>query len=329
MRVWERTRSVLVQGLSQLLVLALLGHAAMAQERASTAPAEDEDSGGEYRIGAGDVLSIEVTGIATEKVRVSNSGKVHLTLLGILRVAGLTPGELRLQIARLLVERQLIKDPWVIVRVTDYLSQPVYILGEVELPGQYAIKGEMYLNDLISMANGPTELASPVVYLYRRKANADTLSHDESPAEEAITIDLDALNTGRKPEHNYKLRGGDILYIPQATDDYFFVVGDVKAPARYALGRGGLLASRALVLAGGPLTTAKLRRAVLVRVDETGNRREIPLDLDGILRGRTPDVPVQTGDVVYVPGSRTKSLAYAMTAVIPGTVVGGLRRLPR
>jgi polysaccharide export outer membrane protein len=309
--------------------MALLPDQSAAQDVASKpATAERYKSArSDYRIGPGDQLLIEVTGIAAETVRVSNSGKVHLSMLGIVRVADRTPEELEAEVARLLVERQLLRQPWVSVRVTDYLSQPVYILGEVEVAGQYAIKGEMYLGDLIALANGPTDNASPVVYLYRRKQSQPNASLDDSPTEEALEIDLHALNEGRNPEQNVRLRGGDVLYIPNAIDDFFFLIGDIKQAGRYKLRREGLTVSRALVQGGGPLRTAQLKKGVLVRTDETGAHQEVPLDLEAILRGRQPDVKIQTGDIIYVPGSTSKSFAYAMTAVVPGVIGAGINRV--
>jgi protein involved in polysaccharide export with SLBB domain len=185
----------------------------------------------------------------------------------------------------------------------------------------------MYLVDLIAWSNGFVESASPVVYLYRRKPESATQSAGGPPTDEAIRIDLQALNEGRNPEQNYKLRGGDILYVPQAAEEYFFLLGDVHTPARHRITGRGLMASRALALGGGPLKTAKLGKAVLVRLGQDGIRQEVPLDFEAIFRGTKPDVGVQTGDIIYVPGSLTKSLAYAMTAIVPGTFIRGLGRL--
>lgn len=314
---------------TSLLACILEATPTVAQPSRDTVTPAADPSATEYRVGAGDVLSIEITGIRTEKVRISNSGKIHLTLLGILRVSGMTAAEVQTEIARLLVERQLVNQPWITVRVTEYLSQPVYILGEVELPGQFAIRGEMYLSDLMSFANGPTELASPIIYLYRRKVDAAHLPEADSPTDVALEIDLHALNEGRNPEQNYRLQGGDILYVPMAANDFVLVVGDVNSPARHIVSRSGLMASRALAMSGGPLGTAKSSKAVVRRVDVSGHVQELPLDFPAILRGTKPDVRLQTGDIIYVPGSKTKSLAYAMAAFLPGTLANGIRRIPR
>lgn len=277
-----------------------------------------------YRIGPGDLLSLRVTGepIFTRTTRVSNSGKIHMPHVGILRVSDLTTSELEAELARQLRERGFVKEPWVTVRVEEYRSQPVYILGEVILPGQFVIRDEMYLTDLIALSGGFNEVASPVGYLYRRKPDAGDLPPGEAPADEALPVDFAALNEGRNPELNVRLRGGDVLYVPQRRQEHVFVVGDVVRPGAYKRDDKRLLASQALAMAGGPLRTAKLGRGLIVRFDANGARQEIPMDFGAILRGRRPDIPIEADDILFIPGSRAKSFGYALLGFLPGVVSG-------
>lgn len=277
-----------------------------------------------YFIGAGDVLSISVLGVKelNQHTRVSNSGKIHLPYLGIIRVVDMTTAQLEAEISRLLRERGLVNEAWVKVSVEEYRAQPVYVLGEVMLPGQFVIKDEMYLVDLITLAGGFNDVATPVGYLYRRKPNAGSLPEGEAVADEAIPIDFQALNEGRNPELNLKLRGGDVLYVPQRRTDFFYVVGDVLAPGFFEIrpDAAAILLSQALSRAGGPLRTAKMSDAVVVRFGQNGERKEMRVDFKAILMGQQPDIPVQPNDIIFVPGSTAKTLAYGMLGIVPSVV---------
>lgn len=285
----------------------------------------------DYVVGPGDLLNIGVFGLneLSQVVRVSNSGKIHLAQLGILKVAGRTPAQLESDIGSQLREKQLVVDPWVVVRVTEARAHPVYALGEVMMPGQFQITDEMYLSDLVTLSQGVNDLASPIAYLYRRKANPVTGDFDptqdpDTDEMEGMPVDLRALQTGEQPEINVKLRGGDILYVPERRKEYFFVIGDVYTPGLFDLvpGQAPLRLSQAMARAGGPTRTAKPSRVLVVRYAPDGSRQEMTVDFRAVMRGREPDPPIQFGDVVFVPGSKFKNAALAMVGIIPGVVQG-------
>jgi polysaccharide export outer membrane protein len=270
------------------------------------------------------MLSIGVAGASQiqHSTRVSNTGKIHVPYVGVIKVVDMTVPELQAEIARQLRERGLVHDAWVSVRIDQYRAQPVYVLGEVMTPGQFVIKDEMYLTDLLTLAAGFNDVASPIGYLYRRKANTESLQPGEAPTDEAIAIDFQALNEGTRPELNLRLRGGDVLYVPQRRREFYFVVGDVGKPGVYEIKKaaGTIRLSQALAQTGGPLPTAKMSAGILVRFDQAGGRQELPVDFKAILEGRQPDLSVQANDIVFIPGSSAKTLALGLLGVIPGLV---------
>ena len=203
----------------------------------AAAPGAEREPG--YRIGPGDLLSIAVSNIKQfeQTVRVSNTGKVHVPFLGVMKVADMTPSELERSLAERLREGGLVKDPWVGVSIQQYRAQPVYILGEVMDPGQFVIRDEMYLIDLITLAGGFNDVATPVGYLYRRRPDTGAAGPTDEQPDEAMPIDFRALNEGKSPDLNVKLRGGDVLYVPQRRKEHFFVVGEVNQPGAYQAAR--------------------------------------------------------------------------------------------
>lgn len=280
----------------------------------------------DYQLGPGDVLSISITGILSQTIPVSNSGKIHAPYLGILEVNGLTPARLESEIARRLREQGLVKEPWVQVQVADYRARTVYILGEVQEPGQFQIRDEMYLTDLMALGLGWNEVTSPVVYLYRRNSgqpdvdgvNLENRSSANEPYRNALRIEIKPLLDGKTPELNVLLTGGEILYVPERRPEFFYIVGDVLKPGAIKMTEGKeILATQAISQAGGPSKTAKLSKGLIVRYDNAGLRQELPVDFDSILKGAKADIPIKPNDVVFIPGSNIKTVGYGILGVIP------------
>lgn len=317
-------------GIAVVAAALLSGSPVLAQEPGIGAQVESADPGlasagvapADYRVGPGDLLAISVSQIQQLGVssRVSNSGKLRVPRLGVMKVTDMTTAELEAEISKQLKERELVKDAWVSVRVTQYRARPVYILGEVMMPGQFVIQQDMYLVDLLTLAGGLNEVATPVGFLYRRKPNAGELPNGEAVTEEAIPIDFQALSEGTRPELNLKLRGGDVLYVPERRKKYYYIVGEVNGPGFFELAsaaEGTLRLSQAIAKAGGPLRTAKMSAGILVRKNAAGERQELPVDFKAILDGRQPDELIQADDIVFIPGSSVKTLAYGFLGILP------------
>ncbi len=289
---------------------------------AGAAPPEDRVE--DYRIGPGDSLSISVFGFYEFKqtIRVSNSGKIHVPRIGILKVIGMTPHQLQDEIARQLIQRDLIKDPHVQVGIAEYRAHTVYILGEVIMPGQFLMTHEMYLADLLALSQGFNEYASPIGYLYRTAVDAPGTDAAEMPRdssqEEAIEIDFQKLFDGTRPDLNIRLRGGDVLYCPQRRRIDYYVVGEVRNPGVFEMQfNQETLITQAIAKAGGPSKTAKLSKGLLVRYNQSGERQELAVDFKAVLEGKKPDFAVLPNDVIFIPGSSAKTLAYGILGIIP------------
>jgi polysaccharide export outer membrane protein len=315
---------IVMRRIAFLLLLPCLGICQQLQAQQAVATQTDYSSQ-DYRVGPGDSLGIRVFGLSAfdQTIRVSNSGKIHVPHLGILKVADLTPFQIQTKIAQQLIERDLLKDPWVQVRIAQYRAHPVYILGEVMQPGQYLLKNDMYVMDLLSLAAGFNEVASKIGYLYRRKIEpSDAVAEDDPPilltAEEAIEIDFQQLYAGTKPELNIKLRGGDVIYVPERKPSYYFVVGSVNKSGAFEMPfEQKVLVTQAIAEAGGPLKTAKMSKGMLLRYNEDGKRQEFAVDFKAILKGKEPDFPLLPSDIIFVPGSSAKTLGYGLLNMIP------------
>ena len=115
----------------------------------------------EYRIGVGDKLNIrvfQVEDLSFEQLLVDTSGNLQLPLIGAVRAAGRTAGEMSIDIAaRLSV--QYLRNPQVTVTVTEAASQKITVDGAVTKPGVYEMRGSTSLLQAVAMAEGPTRVA--------------------------------------------------------------------------------------------------------------------------------------------------------------------------
>lgn len=109
-----------------------------------------------YRLGAGDQVRIITVGddALTGEFRVGDGGRLALPMLGNVPAAGLSPPALETAIARALVRAGLERDPSVSVEVTGY--RPVFVLGEVNKPGQFPYQPGMTVLAAVALAGGFT-----------------------------------------------------------------------------------------------------------------------------------------------------------------------------
>lgn len=112
-----------------------------------------------YRLNAGDKVRIAVFGEEDLTVtgRVSARGTISYPLLGELKVATLTPGELEELVASRLRGPYLV-DPRVTVSIEEY--RQFFISGQVNKPGSYPYLPGLTVRQAITIAGGFTERAS-------------------------------------------------------------------------------------------------------------------------------------------------------------------------
>jgi polysaccharide export outer membrane protein len=109
-----------------------------------------------YSLGPGDQVRIITFGEEnlTGEFRVNDSGNIALPLLGAVHAAGLTSAGLESAVAAALKRGNLVRNPSVAVEVIAY--RPVYVLGEVNKPGQYAYQPGMTVVTAVAVAGGFT-----------------------------------------------------------------------------------------------------------------------------------------------------------------------------
>jgi polysaccharide export outer membrane protein len=141
--------------LRRLSIMALVAFAGCGGPGSDLAPLPATDAGS-YSLGPGDQVRIITFGEEnlTGEFRVNDSGNIALPLVGAVHAAGLTSAGLEAAVASVLRRGNLVRHPSVAVEVIAY--RPIYVLGEVNKPGQYPYQPGMTVVTAVAVAGGFT-----------------------------------------------------------------------------------------------------------------------------------------------------------------------------
>jgi polysaccharide export outer membrane protein len=264
----------------------------------------------QYKIGPEDLLEISLwEGVEEKKyeVQVRPDGMISFTFLQDIYISGMTVSEVDDLLTRRL--GRYIRQPRVAVRVKEYNSKYVSLLGAISTtggvivgpgttrgsrtgPGNYYLTGKTNVLQALARAGGPTEKANLREITVRRKTGQATL------------VNLNKTITQGDLSQNVVLDSEDTVVVPVIAEDKknrVFVFGEVNSPGVIPT-RGDLTVVEALALAGGFKQRAVLGDAKILRGDM--NRPEvIACDIDRILnKGEmSQNVKLRNGDMLYIP----------------------------
>jgi polysaccharide export outer membrane protein len=268
----------------------------------------------DYVIGIGDVVMVTVAGkpefsaitpTLTGKVqgsRVDGSGNIHLPILGSVRIAGFTISQAGEKIQESL--QKFVKEPSVVVEVAEYHSQPLYLLGQFKNAGTYYLDRPLTLVQGLSLGNG----FDPTANLRGARI---------SRGDRIMRVDLADLLLNGDSRQNIWLKAGDTIYIPDNRNQQIFVFGAVKKPGPQPFPMTGLNLAQAIAGADFRDTGFDIRHVRIIRSLSATRGELMIVDFDKILRGEAVPLPLQEGDIVFVPKSSFGSWNDAIAEILP------------
>lgn len=286
-----------------------------------------------YLLGPNDEL--EISGIELEETgaktsRIDGQGYIQVPLIGRVRVAGLSIQQCEQELNKRL--STYIREPQVAINVKELRSQPVSILGAVNTPGVHQLQGQKTLLEMLSLAGGFRPDVGYTIRITRQREwgclPLPNARLDASGKFSVGEVKLKEIIEARNPAENIQILPHDVISVPKA--EMVYVIGEVRRSGGFVLGEHeSMSVLQALSMAEGLERTADGRRAKVLRLTSDSDRRqEIAVDVKGILKGKSDDVLLQGGDILFVPGSTGKraALRAVEAAIQTGTGLAIWRR---
>jgi len=254
------------------------------------------------RLGSNDLVAVSVYDAPemTRTLRVDADGSISLPLLKQnIPAEGLLPRDLESSIATALRQEEILVEPIVKVTVVEYYSRPISIAGAVRKPVTFQAVGKVTLLEALARAEGLSPEAGLEILV-------------SQPEQALLRIPVKALIDAADPEMNIQLHGGEEVRVPEAGKIY--VVGNVKKPGAFLVrDSADTSVLKVLALAEG-LTPYAYRQAYIYRRESDGSSKiEIAIELDKIMKRKSPDVQLEANDILYIPDNTGKRAT--MTAI--------------
>lgn len=258
-------------------------------------------------VGANDLLLVSVydSPELSRSIRVGADGMMRLPMLKQpMKAEGLLPADLEGVIRQALIDAGILVDPVVTVGIAEYHSRPISVTGAVRTPITFQAAGPVTLSQAIAKAGGFEKNVAPEIFLIR----TDMVN---GKAEQSVNrVPVKALVDATDLRGSLPLTGGEEIRVPEA--GHIFVAGNVKKPGSFSAPEAtDATVIKAIALAEGVLPFSG-KQAYIYRPGPSGTKTEIAIDLRKILDRKSPDIPLQPDDVLYIPDDSHKKMGAAM-----------------
>ncbi|MBX2861693.1 MAG: polysaccharide biosynthesis/export family protein [Vampirovibrio sp.] len=328
----ERYNQPTFQKLACLLAAVCLVILAPFQAHAEALQGSIEFTDGNYRVGAGDVLSVFVyhqKDLSQTGILVRPDGLASFNGIGEVEVAGRTVSELNKILTKELAE--LVISPRVSVNIDKMKPGTVFLAGAVTHPGMYQLdpnaagsktdgaisRSQLRLSNILSNAGGVKMSADLTKVQVRR---GDTVVR---------TVDLWKLLQNGAGSSDVYLQSGDTVFVPQlpqmAMSDAQYelllqssigpksfpvrVIGEVKTPGVYRLQGDSPFLNSAVAKAGGYKESANQKVVAIRRFANENDMTTLFVDPQKL------DVTLRPNDVLYISEAKVYKAGKFMDSV--------------
>ncbi len=252
---------------------------------------------------------------------VSSAGTIYFPYAGTLQVSGETVDEIRAQLAQAL--QGYTRDAQIDVRVVGFRSQTYQLAGAVVKPGLYALTNvPLTVSQAIASAGGeirslPTSGSGTLTDLTSLPL-ADLAHVTLISRGTRELLDMRKFYLYGDQTQDRLVHPGDIIQVPNNTNDQVHVIGEVLKQGNYPMSSGSLNLAQALGEAGGlDLTTSDPARIFIFR---GGEAKPQVFWLDA----RSPDAmllatqfALQPQDVIYVATASLSTWSRVIAQILP------------
>lgn len=198
---------MLIRPRAFLCALALLACSAplFAANPPAPAPAPSGPPVETYTVKPGDVLSVSVWKEPDLQgpVLVRPDGTFSFPLAGQIDARGRSVLELQQTLTDKL--RKYISDPVVTVSISEVKGNKVYVLGQVNKPGEFIVNPRVDVMQALSMAGGTTAYAA---------LNDITILRRSESGQQSLPFHYADVARGKSLQQNIMLQAGDVVVVP-------------------------------------------------------------------------------------------------------------------
>ncbi len=247
--------------------------------------------GPDYLLGTGDRINLTVWGSidGSYQLEVNRNGELVIPKVGPIKVAGVSFGQLPQlltgQLSRIFRNYQLS------VTMGKLRMIKVYVVGDVNSPGDYNISSMSTLLNALSAAGGPTRNGTLRSIAIKRDGKL------------VDTVDLYEFFLKGDKSRDIRLQPGDTVFVP-TIGPVAGITGNVRRPAIFELKNEKTLKDL-LALADGIVPTGYLQRLQISRVDAYEKKSVTDVNLDPKTAGKDLDtlataIPIKDMDLVKI-----------------------------
>lgn len=238
-----------------------------------------------YKVGVGDVLFINLqnAGKASSYYTVLNDGTIDYPLAGtMVSVSGHTVEEIEELLSGKI---KLYENPQVSVKVREYGSHPINVLGLVERSGEKNIQREA-IPLFVVKAEAVVQPKATHAIIKRTNSQTETLVLKDAKSDNVLIFPGDIV------EFAANARGGD------GDAGFYFIGGEVAQIGQKDF-HDGLTLSQAIMASGGTRRPG-IKKVVIRRKNSEGFLIPLEYSLKNIKEGKQADPVLQPGDTIEV-----------------------------
>jgi len=243
--------------------------------------------GAQYMLGPGDVVNLTAWGAVNlrQELTVDRNGELMIPKVGPVRVWGLPFDKAKTAVNEAM--NRYFRNYEMSLTLGKLRTIQVYVVGEVEAPGNYPVSALATVINALAAAGGPSRNGS--LRGVRVTRGVQTVA----------TVDLYEMLLSGDRNKDVQLQNGDTIFVP-VIGPVVAVAGEVRRPAIYEL-NGRTTIPDVLKMAGGVAASGSLGRIQVERLESNSGR--IALDFvpkGGTLEAELVGVELKDRDMVKV-----------------------------
>jgi protein involved in polysaccharide export with SLBB domain len=262
----------------------IFGHSVFLKEETPFTEIDEQISvPADYHISPGDEVNVLIWGRINEEfhLTVDRNGRINIPRIGPVSVAGLPFNTMKNNIIKRI---ENIEGVQATISMGTLNNIRIFIVGEVNYPGQYTLSALTNAINAIFAAKGFSKHGSMRNVTLKR--NGRTIKKFDF-----YEFLLSGNNFGRT-----RLKSGDVIFVP-IIKKMAAIAGNVRRSALYEL-KGKTTLKDLINLAGGLTPAAWVNRIQIERFVE--NEQQVVFDLHASSSADLPDFTIEDGDIVKI-----------------------------